>query len=342
MDDLEPPFMPRRLGCSALSLSTNKKEQIFARTFDLSDLGKSSVLFIPRGHQYKLLQHAEKARMHTVAYASLGMGVVGFECPSLFDGVNEKGLCGGILYFTGVAAYETNPEAKQKINPAFFLTAILSSCASVEEACAFFEDNDLSNEELVAGQRFALHFFFVDETGETAIIEPMQKGVTFYRDGIGVLTNAPDYAWHITNLRNYTSVSSEPQAARELLGKTIKPLGLGGGLSLPGDYSSPSRFVRLAYAKNALPVAENERDGIAKAFSALTCVTMPEGLVHGENGEPEETLYTSAMCAQSRNYYLSTHSNRRLTVYSLTTELEGEAMLQFSLPLTQDIAMGNF
>ena len=342
MNNLEPPFTSRSIGCSALSLSSNDGNHIFARTFDYPSLGKSCVLFIPRSYEYKMLEHAPKARTHTSMYASIGMGVVGYSCPTLFDGVNEKGLCGGTLYFTGSAAYETNPQAKQKINPAFSLTVILSSCASVEEACAFFEDNDLSNEELAVGKRLSLHFFFIDSAGETAIIEPMQKGITLYRDGIGVLTNSPDYAWHLANLRNYTSVSSTPQKARKFLGKMIQPFGLGGGLALPGDFSSPSRFVRLAFAKDALPAAADERDGITKAFSALTSVTLSEGLVQGENGEPEETLYTAAMCAETQNYYISMHANRRLTVYNLPTELEGKDLLQFPLPMTQDIAMGNF
>ena len=46
------------------------------------------------------------------------------------------------------------------------------------------------------------HFFFMDQNGDTIVLEP-KKGIHVSVDNpYGVLTNAPDFDWHTTNLKN--------------------------------------------------------------------------------------------------------------------------------------------
>ena len=330
-------------GCSALSYETRDGKHLFARNYDCPSAQGASVIFIPRNLEIPLLQHKINAATMTTRLACLGMGCIAFAAPLLFDGVNEKGLCGGMLHYSHSSDSEPVELASHSINSSFYLTALLSSCGSVEDAVTFVREHALSKEELIVGLPTQYHYFLTDSTGEALIIEPDEQGLNVFRHSIGVLTNAPSYSWHLINLRNYLTVRSSQPMPQKILGDNLKPLSVGaGGLGLPGDFTSPSRFVRLAFAKDALPEAKDERDGVTKVMSALGCVTIPQGFTHNGEGFIEETLYSAAMCSESKKYYVTLFSNRRLTSYSLDVELKGHEIKQFTLPLTQDIAMGNF
>ena len=72
-----------------------------------------------------------------------------------------------------------------------------------------------------------------------------------YESKVGVLTNSPEYPWHLVNLRNYVNLRPEPAASVELGGEKLTPVGSGSGLlGIPGDYTPPSRFVRAAFLLN--------------------------------------------------------------------------------------------
>lgn len=330
-------------GCSALTAETRDGLHLFARNYDFPANSQASVLVIPRETPLQLLQHAHGNTQISARYSALGVGNTQYATPILFDGVNEKGLCGAMLNYPGYAVYETNAQASHLVSPAFYLTILLTTCASIDEADAFLQDFDFSNEEIISGVKMPIHYFLTDASGEAVVIEPDAHGVNVYRHSIGVLTNAPSYPWHLTNLRNYLSVTPRQPDTILLLGETLAPFGLGAGAhGLPGDFTPPSRFVRLAYIKNALGIPTTERDGVTALCAALENVAMPRGFVHNAQGAIEETVYTSVMYAESGTYYLTPYTNRRLTAYTLEAEKDDALVKEYMFPLSQDVAMGNF
>ena len=55
---------------------------------------------------------------------------------------------------------------------------------------------------------------------------------------------------------------SEAKVPQEIQGFTVTPFGEGSGcLGLPGDYTPPSRFVRLAYLRNLIRKPKDELAG---------------------------------------------------------------------------------
>ena len=93
----------------------------------------------------------------------------------------------------------------------------------------------------------------------------MADGLHVLDDPVGVLANAPDLPWHLTNLRTYTALNTaapQPVPWGEL---AVQPLGVGAGvLGLPGDACSPARSA---------------------------------------DGEAERTLYTGCFSAATGTYY---------------------------------------
>lgn len=325
-------------GCSGMTLSSADGKHFWARNYDFPSAEGSTVTLVPRGFDIPLMQDPACEDRLTSRYACLGMGAVGQSAaPVLYDGVNERGLCGGTLFYPGFATYDTNPSATS-VNPAFAVTLVLATCADLDEAVAFFTGHNLSSEQVVPGYEMPMHFFLSDRSGEAVVIEPDAGGLSVHRDTIGVLANAPDYDWHVKNLRNYLTLTPEQPRPAKVLGLDLAPYGVGAGsLGLPGDFTPPSRFVRLAYVKANLPEPANEVQAVTYLFGALGSVAMPEGFVRNESGVGEKTLYTSAMCAESLTYYTSPFSNRRITAYRLSDMVDATELRTFSLPLEQDI-----
>lgn len=89
-------------------------------------------------------------------------------------------------------------------------------------------------------ENFGLHWYVKDANGDTAVLEYIGDKLCIYEKNVGILTNDPDYQWHMSNINNYYQLSDTYNTDT-----TIKRVGNGGNLlGMPGDYSSASRFIR--------------------------------------------------------------------------------------------------
>ena len=78
---------------------------------------------------------------------------------------------------------------------------------------------------------------------------------------------------------------------------------------IPGDYYSPSRFVREAYHNANYPTQEGEKANVSKIFHILGGVSMIDGAAKMTNGEFETTIFTGAFSSATCTYYWSTYDD---------------------------------
>ena len=94
------------------------------------------------------------------------------------------------------------------------------------------------------------------------------------------MTNRPDFEWQINNLRNYVNLDAHDRKDKMLNGLKIGPTGVGSGmLGLPGDWTPPSRFVRVAYSLDAALPVEGATEAVNLAEHLLNVVDIPRGLI---------------------------------------------------------------
>ena len=332
-----------KFGCSSFSWETADGRHLLGRTYDqFGDLAANRVIGVPRALPCPPgLQPEETAPPGR--YSCTGMAVLGFGAPIMTDGVNEAGLMGALLHYPGYAVYRAGPEAgTQAVHPGRLLAWLLSRCAGVKEAVEALSGVTLVDQP-IQGRPLAAHYILSDRSGETVLIEPDAQGLSVHRGTLGVLTNSPNYLWHRTNLRNYVGVTNLPKAPRTVAGHEIREFGerLGGGFGLPGDYSSPSRFIRTAFMKEFAVRGRDELDGVSRMFRAFAPVEIPEGLARADSGgeEYEQTLCISVMCAESGLYYFSTARNRRISAVRPVTQ--GQEIQTFALDGGQDVDYRN-
>ncbi len=328
-------------GCSSFSWVTEDGLHLLGRTYDqFGDLTANRVIGVPQGMPCAPGLQGEGAVSGEYSYT--GMAVLGFGEPILVDGVNSAGLMGALLHYPEYAVYQSTAEpGRTAVHPGRLLAWLLSRCAGVKEAVEEMSRLTLVD-ELIQGKPLPAHYILSDREGETVIIEPDEVGLSIHRDTIGVLTNSPNYLWQRTNLRNYVGVTNLPKAPRSVAGHEVREFGerLGGGSGLPGDYGSPSRFVRLAFMKEFAVRGKDELDGISRMFRAFAPVDIPEGLAKADPDYEvyEQTLCTSVMCAESGVYYFAPARNRRISAVSLPQNRE---MQYFDLGDRQDVDYRN-
>lgn len=354
-----PPSLPCDFfgGCSALSWHTQDGKHLWGRNFDFNRLAQDTkVTFVPRGLPFytcgTALEHDLVAESRQVAhYAALGIGTTLLEStPALYEGVNECGLMGGQLYYRGFAHFAEQPRPDTlPLQPPFAVTYLLATCATVEQVIDTLRERVTLLARPILGMVPTLHWSFSDRTGETLVVESDADGLHLYRDTIGVMTNSPGYPWHRQNLLNYVQVRDLDYDTLTLCGDTLPQCFSGSGaLGLPGDWSSPSRFVRLAYLKKYAVPGKDEAQGVAHMLRLFGSAAFPLGMVrvsqpgtvtsHDTDIVPYDyTIYTCVACAESQRFYWTTYDNPRIFCADLQHLLNGTAVRQFDLNLCPDI-----
>jgi choloylglycine hydrolase len=138
---------------------------------------------------------------------------------------------------------------------------------------------------------------------------------------LGVMTNAPTYDWHMTNLANYLNLSPKDIDQIKLGDVTIPAFGSGAGmLGLPGDFTPPSRFVRAAMFSQAAVANKTAEDTVFAAFHILNQFDIPKGsVINAAVGEPtpEITEWTSVADLKNLRWYFRTHEDQSLRMVDL-------------------------
>ncbi|MEL7117539.1 MAG: linear amide C-N hydrolase [Pseudomonadota bacterium] len=179
------------------------------------------------------------------------------------------------------------------------------------------------------------------------MIEFLDGEITVFDAPLGVMTNAPTYDWHLTNLRNYVNLSPVAVAPVELSAEDLKPLGVGSGMiGLPGDFTPPSRFVRaIAFTQTARETADG-KDTAMELFRILDNFNLPLPVLGPDEagdltGMVSATQWTTALDVTNRQFHFHSAQNRRIQHIDLTTldfaGLEGIAYLPLNSADGQDM-----
>lgn len=246
----------------------------------------------------------------------------------LFDGVNEAGFAGAFLYFKDCADFPAPSEdrSSKELSTLDFLHYALGNCATLDELRELLAKFILVGIKDSMTNRVApIHWIFTDLSGKSVVVEQTGTGIEIYEDPIGVLTNSPDFPWQMTNLRNYTQVTSGQTELTDWNGLAMEPFGQAAGTSaLPGGYTSPARFVRAAFQKSHVEQPEKTQNAILTGFHILDDVSIPKGVVKTAEGSFDYTQYTTMIDLQKREYYFKTYDNPQIIKVELRPYWETE------------------
>ena len=323
--------------CTAATYKT--KDFYFGRTLDYEISYGDQVVVTPRNYVFDLRQGGH-LRSH---YAMIGMACVMQDYPLYYDAVNEKGLGIAGLNFVGNAHYKRPVEEKDNITQFELIPWILGKCATVKEARRLLDGMNLIATPFLENLPVAqLHWIIADKE-ECITLEAVEEGLKIYENPVGVLTNNPPFQYQMFNLNNYMhlAVGNRENTFAKNLDLNQYSRGMG-GLGLPGDLSSQSRFVRVAFVKMNSLSGDSEAESVSQFFHILGSVDQQRGCCKLGEDKYEITLYTSCCNADKGIYYYNTYDNHQISAVDMhKTDLDGEKLSAYALVKGEQIYMQN-
>lgn len=298
--------------CTCISLKT--KDSYFGRNLDLECRFGEKVVITPRNYEFEL----RKEENFKTKYAMIGMATIVDDYPLYAEATNEKGLSIAGLYFPDYAHYKDEEKGKINITPFELTPWILGNFETVEELKKVLNNVNLIN--ISFSQKLQLtpmHFMILDKK-ETIVLEQTKEGLKIYDNEVGVLTNSPQFIYHLTNLNNYLNLTPNFAENRFTNKIEIKAYANGmGSLGLPGDTSSSSRFVRAAFNKLNSECDETEESSISQFFHILDSVSMVRGSTITKNNKYDITNYSCCININKGIYYYKTYGNNQITAIKM-------------------------
>ena len=322
--------------CTAITYQT--KDHYFGRNLDYEHGFQEAVTITPRAYPFNF-RRLPPIERH---YAMIGMATVSDGYPLYFDATNEHGLSMAALNFPHSAQYMPDQTGKDNVAPFELIPWLLGSCKTALEAREKIEYLNLVDIPFSPEYPLSpLHWLLADAT-QTLVIEQTASGLQVYENPVGVLTNEPPFPYHMTNLQNYLSISNEEPSNCFAPSLPLKPYSRGmGGLGLPGDLSSASRFVKAAFTRLNSVSKDSESASISQVFHILGSVAQQQGCVKVGNLY-EKTIYTSCCNTTRGIYYYTTYENSQITCIRLRgIDLDTDKPVSYRLIKCQQIRMDN-
>ncbi len=302
--------------CTAATYKT--KDFYFGRTLDYEFSYGDEITVTPRNFPFTFRDSGERLDSH---YALIGMAHVAGDYPLYYDAINEKGLGMAGLNFVGNAVYREKTEGKNNVAQFEFIPWVLTKCANLEEAKALLENVNITNtqfsEKLPTAQ---LHWIIADKSG-CIVVESVSDGVKIYDNPVGVLTNNPPFPEQMFRLNDFMHLSPKSPENRFSKDLDLRTYSRGmGAMGLPGDLSSQSRFIKVAFTKMNSVSGDSETESISQFFHILGSVDQQRGCCDVGDEEYEITLYTSCCNADKGIYYYTTYENHQISAVDMNKE----------------------
>lgn len=323
--------------CTGIMLTGTDGSIIRARTaewgpFDLA----TKINVIPRDYSYNAgeMPDGKQGATWNGRFGVVGISMLDHGAPA--DGINEAGLTAGLFYLPGFTEYqEYLPDEADNTIPGDLLAGyVLSRYETVDEAKAGLEAvRVVGVVDETLGFPFPFHMLVADRFGGRIVIEYIDGELTVFEAPLGVITNSPNYDWHMTNLNNYVNLSAIGVPEVKASGVTFAPLGAGSGMiGLPGDFTPPSRFVRAVAFSQTARNTEGGYDTVREAFRILDNFNIPADAAEGaqDDVQSDDLLYsatqiTTASDSQNLKYYYHTMYDRTVHVVDLL-QIDFESM----------------
>ena len=315
--------------CTNISITADNGDVFWGRTMDFTfdpfkPSADSKMTSYPANYELEGLHQSWSTK-----YTFMGINVN----DSLFfnDGINSAGIVGDAQYLEE-ASWDTVDNLKKRgLKPIIgeeVVAYVLSNFGSIAEIKEAFQKMgqekttyfDWEAADTGIPTPIPMHYTFSDSTGKSVILEPVNNGAFKIYDGIGVMTNSPEYPWHLDNLRNYLQLTNHNLGHNQITDQLdIKQIESGSGLiGLPGDYTAPSRFVRSTYLSKFLAPFHSDQ-GITQLYNVFKALMIPRGIEHlsAETDNCDYTGYWAGYEVTQRSLYIQPEDCPTMTKFVL-------------------------
>ena len=300
--------------CTASNYIT--KGHYFGRNFDYEISYNERVTVTPRNYRFEF-RKIDAIESH---YAIIGIAAGIDSYPLYYDACNEKGLAIAGLNFEGNAVYREFEENMVNITPFELIPYLLGKAANVAEAREMLDEINLVNINFADELPLSPLHWMLSDGKEAIVVEPMEDGLKVYDNPVGVLTNNPPFDKQLFYLNNYRNLSN--RNPENTFGVDLDEYSRGmGGIGLPGDLSSASRFAKVAFTRANSYSGDDEESSVSQFFHILASVEQQNGCTFIADPDLYEyTIYTSCYSTRRGILYYRTYNNSQIAAVDLNHE----------------------
>lgn len=247
--------------CTSLIYRDTADKVYFGRTLELTTDLPYGIVYVPPGAAFssQLADHpaAKYAGKHGVIAVAMPARIptadapLGFADFKALEGMNDQGLTFSLLSYPAAAGTEAKVATTQAVLSASDLGSwALSQFATVAEVKEALAAQPVMLEALalLGGVVSPFHYVVHDAGGAAFVIEFDHGEMKTYDNPVGVMTNGPQFSWHLTNLGNYTHLGNVDKSSGAFGDfKVAQPDSGIATAGLPASNTSVGRFVRAAF-----------------------------------------------------------------------------------------------
>lgn len=272
--------------CTVLAISDVNGNVYKGRTIEFSGMFPSSLTYLPPGtHVVSMTPDGKEGMTFDTKYAILGMllpAIPGSKQQSFVDGMNDQGLSISLPAQNNTKAPPiVNNDPKKILSAADIVHWLLGNFKDVNEVKAALNSDVefwLPNLPLFDNVPFPVHFAIMDRAGGSIVLEFMNGKKNIYDNPVNVLTNGPEFPWHLTNLNNYPQSNVDQNSGQ--FGR-LKVNAVDAGIAasvIPSSQTAVGRFVKAAFYVNYVKKAQTPDDAVITLGHILNNFDRPRDL----------------------------------------------------------------
>jgi choloylglycine hydrolase len=334
--------------CTAMVITDADGAAYNGKTMEFSYPIPLNMEYVPAGTKISSKTPTGKTGIEfNTKYPILGLGMLTFpgaNQDTMVEAINNQGLSVSSNEFNDSKGPTALGSDEHKILAATdFAMWILGNFQSVQQVKQALLAGDvkiwLPKVPFLGNAAMPIHYAVFDKTGAGIVIEYSKGQQNIYDNEVGVMTNIPDFSWHLQNLNNYAFLSNVDRNHGKFNNLEVSAPDSGNALvGLPSDQTSAGRFVKAAYYTSFVRKAKTADDAIITLAHILNNFDRPYNLSIDPPGavgdgpalktnSSEVTMFTWLSDKTRNRYYLRTIDSYNFTMIDMN-KLAGEKKIK--------------
>lgn len=296
---LSPSSSKHLPACTALTYQDAEGKIYLGRTLELTSELPYQLLYLPAGFALASRPLPNPPLCYTAKLASLCV-VMPDRLPSpdaplrpqdfkVVEGFNEAGLTFSLLAYPEVGKVLPDVAETEPVLAATDLgTWTLGQFRNVVEVKTALAGQSVVPEaiSLLGGTPAPFHYLLNDRQGNSLVLEFHQGRLHVYDNPVGVLTNGPEFPWHLTHLGNYTFLSNVDRPTARFGSLVVRQPDSGiATAGLPASNTSVGRFVKAAFYREFAEKVSGPDAAIRTLAHVMNNFDRPKGISISPPGE---------------------------------------------------------
>jgi len=237
------------------------------------------------------------------------------------EGANDQGLSLSLNAFFGASVPPVDSDDSKVLSALDFGAWALGNFQNITQVRQALANKEVSiwlpPIALVGNKTAPIHFALWDKTGAGIVVEFSNGKVNVYDNPVGVMTNGPEFPWHLENLNNYAQLSNVDRNNGTFGSLKVSPPDGGNALAgVPSTQIASGRFVKAAFYTTYVRKANTPAEAIQTMSHVINNFDRPNDLSidpPGSNAEAaaavagvggEVTLFTTMNDLAQNQFYI--------------------------------------